>query len=276
MPALLQRLATSAPTTYLLRLLGGPVWQSRELLRALVARNLKMRYKRSVLGFVWALLNPLFTVVILVAVFTYVFRLAVEDYWAFLLSGYFAWVFFLHTIGSCAGVIREHSYMTRTLAFPPEVLVLSTVLSRFIEFVAELTLVTVLLAIFRHGEVPLAFLALPFIALLHLCFTLAIAYPVAALAVFFHDVQHALPVALTLLSYLSPVYYPFSYIPERWQPLFLLNPFATVLPLFHRVLYEGVLPSVGAMLAAGTLALALLVVGIHLFRWKKGYFAEVV
>lgn len=255
---------------------SGPVWQSRELLRALVARNLKMRYKRSVLGFVWALLNPLFTVAILVAVFRFVFRIAVEDYWAFLLSGYFAWIFVLHTVGACASVVRDHSYMTRTLAFPTDVLVLSTVLARFIEFLAELLLVAILLAIFRHGAVPLSYIALPFIVVIHLCMTLALAFPVAALAVFFHDVQHALPVAFTLLSYLSPVYYPLSYIPEAWRDLFRLNPFANVLPLFHAVLYEGVVPSAWSLALTALASLVLLAIGVKLFRWKRGYFAEVV
>lgn len=276
MQLLFHRLSDGSPVAATLRRFGGPVWESRELLRALVLRNLKMRYKRSVLGFVWALLNPLLTVVILVAVFRYVFRLAVEDYWAFLLSGYFAWVFFLHTIGSCASVIRDHSYMTRTIAFPADVLVLSTVLARFIEFLAELVLVAVLLALFRHEGVPLAFVALPLVALLHLLVTLALAFPVAALAVFFHDVQHALPVAVTLLSYLSPVYYPFAYIPERWQPFFLLNPFATILPLFHRVLYDGLLPTLPQLAGTAALAVVLVVLGVRLFRWKRGYFAEVV
>lgn len=255
---------------------GREVWQSRELLRALVARNLKMRYKRSMLGFVWALLNPLFTVVILVAVFRFVFRLSVPDYWAFLLSGYFAWVFVLHTVGACASVVRDHSYMMRTLAFPSDVLVLSTVLARFIEFLAELTLVVVLLAVFRHHALPLSLVVLPIVAVIHLCMTLALAFPVAALAVFFQDVQHALPVAFTLLGYLSPVYYPLSQIPEQWRPLFQLNPFASVIPLFHAVLYEGAFPSPLRLLLTGIGVLVLLALGVGLFRWKRPYFAEVV
>ncbi len=273
---LFQRLEDGASRVLPLGMLDGPIWSSRELLRALVARNLKMRYKRSVLGFVWALLNPLFTVVILVAVFRYVFRLSVEDYWAFLLSGYFAWIFVLHTVGACAGVIREHSYMTRTLAFPSDVLVLSTVLARFVEFLAELALVAVLIAIFKHHGVPLSYIALPVIAAIHLCLTLALAFPVAALAVFFQDVQHALPVAFTLLGYLSPVYYPLSYIPERWQGIYRLNPFADMLPLFQSVLYEGRLPGAGAFAITAAVSLLLLVVGVRLFRWKRAYFAEVV
>lgn len=273
---LFQRLEDGVGRVLPLGILEGPVWNSRELLRALVARNLTMRYKRSVLGFVWALLNPLFTVVILVAVFRYVFRLSVQDYWAFLLSGYFAWIFVLHTVGACASVIREHSYMTRTLAFPSDVLVLSTVLARFVEFLAELALVAILIAIFKHHGVPLSYIALPLVAAIHLCITLALAFPVAALSVFFQDVQHALPVAFTLLGYLSPVYYPLSYIPARWQTLYRLNPFANVLPLFQTVLYEGRIPGIAALALTGGVSLLLLVVGVRRFRWKRAYFAEVV
>jgi ABC-type polysaccharide/polyol phosphate export permease len=252
------------------------VWEYRELLRALVVRNLKMRYQRSTLGFVWALLNPLLTVVILVGVFRYVFRITVQDYWAFLLSGYFAWVFVVHTVAACASVIREHSYMTRTLAFPSDVLVLSLALARFVELAVELALIAIVLAIYRHGGVPLAYVALPLLMVLLLLVTLSVAMPTAALGVFFHDVQHALPVALTLLGYLSPVYYPISYVPESWQALYRINPFANILPMFQGVLYEGRFPSASSLLLTSLAAAALCAVGIRLFRWKRAYFAEVI
>ena len=262
------------PTT--IRPADRSIWDSRALLRALVVRNIKMRYKRSILGFLWALLNPLLTVVILVGVFRYVFRVTVEQYWAFLLSGYFAWVFVLHTLGACAGVVRDHAYMTRSLAFPSDVLIISTVVARFVEFVAELAMVAIILAVFLHHGIPAAYVALPLVMVLHLAITLAVAYPIAALSVFFTDVQHALPVGLTLLSYLSPVYYPLSFIPGNWQALYRLNPFANVLSMFHGVLYRGTFPAGDDVVRAVVWSGVLLTLGVQLFRWKRAYFAEVV
>ena len=252
------------------------LWEYRELLRALVVRNLKMRYQRSLLGFGWALLNPLMTVIVLVVVFDAILRIQVEQYWAFLISGFFPWVFVLHTLGTSSGQITSHSYMARSLAFPSEVLVLSGVLSRLVEFAAELLLVVLVLVALRHQGVPAAFLLLPFVVAIQVVLTTGLALPVAALGVFFQDVQHALPVALTLLSYLTPIYYPLSYVPERFRMLYGLNPFVGLINLYHAILYEGRVPSLLEFLVPVLVSLLCFGVGLLLYRWKREYFAEVV
>lgn len=249
----------------------------RELMWALVSRNLKVRYQRSILGVLWALLNPLFTVVCLVVVFQHVLRIPMEDYWAFLLSGYFAWVFVLHTVTASTSLLREHANMLRSVSFEPEVLVWSGAIARGIEFLIELALVATAIAIFRHHGVPASYALLPLAVLIHFTLTLALAFPVAALGVFFHDVQHALPVALTLLGYISPVFYTLMLVPETLRVWFLLlNPFTRVLPLFHALLYEGRIPGTGEWLLAATLSASLCVVGMAAFRWRRPVFAEIV
>jgi homopolymeric O-antigen transport system permease protein len=251
------------------------IWNFRELARALVARNLKMRYQRSILGFAWALLNPMLTVVVLVVMFGTILRIQVESYWAFLISGYFPWVFVMHTLSTSASQVTSHSYMARSLAFPSEVLVLSGVLSRLVEFCAEALLVVIALAIFFHGRVPPSFVLLPIVIVIQVVLTTGLALPIAALGVFFHDVQHALPVALTLLSYLTPVYYPLSYIPEGARAVYSLNPFVGLISLYHAVLYEGRIPSVMEFLVPAMASLACFAIGLVLYRWKRAYFAEV-
>ena len=252
------------------------IWRHRELLRRLVARNLKMRYQRTVLGFFWALLNPLLTIMILVGVFHYVVRIGVSDYWAFLVSGYFGWVFTQHTLGTSAAIVTEHSYMTRSLAFPSEVLVLGSTLSRLFEFIAELVLVVVALALFHHHGVPASLLALPLIVVLHVLVTVGLALPIAAASVFFKDVQHAVPVALMLLGYLSLVFFPASLVPEPFRTVLLLNPVAALLTLYHAVLYEGRFPPAEQLGFAALLAVLAWVVGVTLFRRKRALFAEIV
>jgi ABC-type polysaccharide/polyol phosphate export permease len=252
------------------------VWLHRELLRALVSRNLKMRYQRSVIGFAWALLNPLFTVLILVTVFRVVLRIDVESYWAFLISGYFAWVFVLHTLGTSPSLITAHSYMIRSLAFPGEVLVVSAVLSRLVEFLIELALVVVVLCVFHLGGVPASLVAVPLLIVLHVLLTAGFALPLAAVSVFFHDVQHAVPVVLTLLSFLSPVYYPLRFVPEELRAAFLANPFAVLIRVYHVILYEGRFPAAGEWALLAGFALVIFAAGVALFRWRRAYFAELV
>lgn len=252
------------------------LWGYRELLRALVARNLKVRYQRSVIGLAWTLINPLVTVAILVLVFGKVLRIDVNGYWAFLLSGYFPWVFALHTLGTSPTVVSNHSYMTRSLAFPAEVLVAATVMSRLVEFFIELLLVCAFVAIFWHHSLPLSFVAIPLAVILHTGLVIGLALPISAAAVFFTDVQHAVPAALMFLGFLSPVYYPLSFVPDGLRPLFLANPFASQLSLFHTLLYEGRFPHIAQWGLAAAFSVTALVIGSALFRWRRAYFAEIV
>ncbi len=251
-------------------------WTFHELLRQLVVRNLKVRYQRSVLGFLWALLNPLATIAILVMVFSQIIRIGVPSYWAFLVSGYFAWVFFLHTVGTSAAIINDHAYLARSASFPTEILVFAAAGSRLIEFVLELALVVAVLAIFHHGALPSSFLLLPLLVAIQCALTLGLALPTAAMSVFFHDIEHALPVGLTMLAYLSPVYYPVALVPEALRTIYLFNPIAVVLTLYHRVLYEGAWPSAAHLGAAALIATTVYLLGYAAFRYHRAFIPETV
>ena len=252
------------------------LWMHRELMRALVERNLTMRYQRSFLGAIWTLLNPLLTGIVLVAVFSVLLRVQTANYWAFLFSGYFAWVFTLNSLGIGASIISSHSFMARSVAFPADILVISTVISRFVEFAVEMILVVVVLAVALHHGMTMGLVALPFVMLLHALLTAGVMFPIAALGVFFEDVQHAVPVALTMLTLITPIYYPMSSMPEPWQPILSLNPFAGVMKLYHVTLYEGRLPTIAEVVVPVLSTLVAFFVGRFLFRWKREFYPEVV
>lgn len=252
------------------------VWSHRSLLRALVSRNITLRYRRSTLGFFWALLNPLLTVAILVGVFAFVFRVGVADYWAFLIAGYFAWIFVVHTVSACATTIREHANIVRNAAFPSEILVISVTISRSLELILELVLAVVVVSWVRHGAIPSSVVMLPVLLVMLFAAALALSLPVAAASVFYHDVQFALPVSLSLLGYLTPVFYPISFVPEGWRTLLRVNPMVDLITFFHTVIYDGVWPDAWAVLRNALVIFALLWISIKLFRWKHDLFAEVV
>lgn len=252
------------------------VWRARELLRELLVRNLKVKYQRSLLGFVWTLVNPLLTVTILVLVFSRVVRIQVPDYWAFLLSGYFAWTFMLQTLTTGTWIFAEHSRLTRSVAFPSEILVFSAAGSRLLEFVAEIALTMGVLVLLHHHGVPESFVLVPLLLVLQLLLAIGLALPIATLSVFYHDVYHALPIALASLFYLSPVFYPASMVPEAFRALYFVNPIAGLLTLYHDVLYAGQWPS--AAMFGVTLVQTVLVytIGYALFNRYAAVFAEVV
>ncbi|MEP6688993.1 MAG: ABC transporter permease [Gemmatimonadales bacterium] len=252
------------------------VWRYRELLRGLIIRNLKVKYQRSLLGFVWTLVNPLLTVVILVVVFSHVVRIQVPAYWAFLLSGYFVWNFMLQTLNTGTWIFAEHSRLTRSVAFPSEILVFSAAGSRLIEFAAEISLILAALILLHHHGVPASYALVPLLIVIQVVLAIGLALPIATLSVFYHDVYHALPIALTSLFYLSPVFYPASMVPESARMLYFLNPVAGLLTLYHEVVYAGHWPS--STLLGGTILEAVIVYafGYAVFHRYASVFAEVV
>jgi ABC-type polysaccharide/polyol phosphate export permease len=248
----------------------------RELVLHLVLRHLRVKYQRSVLGFVWTLLNPLLTVGVLFGVFHFVVRLPVPDYWAFLLSGYFVWSFAQQTLTAATTVLPEHAHLSRNLPLPGEALILATALSRLVEFLIEMALVLVLLAVFHHHGVPATFLWLPILVVLQLALVLGLTLATATASAFFHDIQHAVPIGLMVIFYASPVFYPASLVPEIAQPFFQLNPFAGLLTLYHNALYDGVAPD-PSLTALTSIVIALTAwIGHALFRRYRALLPEIV
>jgi lipopolysaccharide transport system permease protein len=252
------------------------LWRFRELLRGLIIRNLKVKYQRSLLGFVWTLLNPLLTVAILVLVFSHVVRIPLPDYWAFVLSGYFVWNCLLQTLNTGTYIFAEHSRLTRSVAFPSEILVFGAVGSRLLEFLAEIALIMVMLAAFHHGHVPASFALLPVLLVIQVLLVIGLALPIATLSVFYYDVQHALPIALTTLFYLSPVFYPAEMVPEAARHFYFLNPVAGLLTLYHEILYSGQMPPLSLLYGMIVAAVAIYAIGYAIFNRYASVFAEIV
>ncbi|MBZ0269471.1 ABC transporter permease [bacterium] len=251
-------------------------WEYRHLLRHLVVRDLKVKYKRSSLGFLWTLLNPLLTVAVLVAVFSTVIRIKMDHYWAFLLSGYFVWNMIAQAISGASYVLPEHARLTRSVALPKEILVLSAMMSRVVEFTMEIAIIMLVLVVAFHHAVPAAFVVIPYLLLIQVILALGLAFPIATLCTLFSDVLHALPMLITTLFYLSPVFYSASMVPEAYRALYLANPVAGLLTMYHTVLYEGAFPSTALMLGSAAGALITLGIGYVLFARYQDVCGELV
>lgn len=250
------------------------IWRYRQLLRSLVIRNLKVKYQRSTLGFLWTLLNPLLTVGVLAVVFTHIVKIPLKHYVAFLFSSYFVWNFMLQTISSGTFLLAEHAQLARSVAFPKEVPVLAGVASRLVEFAIELSIILIGLIFFHHHALPASFLLLPCLILLQCVLALGLVLPIAALSVFYRDVQHLLPIVLTTLFYISPVFYPASMVPEAMRPYYMGNPVAQLLTVYQAAIYEGRFPPAGILAALTAASLLLLLSGYAVFNRFKAEIAE--
>jgi len=251
------------------------LWAFRHLIRSLVVRDLKIKYQGSMIGIAWTLLNPLLTVAILVTVFSHVIRIGIDHYWAFLLSGFFAWNFIQQNLFHATSVLQNHAALNRSVYFPREVLILGALLTKFVEFLMEFAIVLILLAVFYYPMVPSSLILLPWIVLVLLMMTLGLMFPLAALAVYFRDVQQAVPIALMSLFYLSPIFYPLEMIPEAARPFFYVNPLVGLMQLFHVVVFQGAWPTMTLLVSVSIVALAVCLTGYLIFNHYKDVCVEI-
>ncbi len=253
------------------------LWNYRELIAGLVSRNLKVKYQDSMLGFFWTLLNPVLSVMVLTVVFSRIVRLDVENYWAFLLSGYFVWHFISQSIGASTFLLVEHAELSRSIAYPQEAPIIAAAISRLIEFAMEMVLILVTLAIFHHGgHVPASFLVVPWLLAIMFILVLAVMFPMATLSVYYRDVYHGLPLILMMFFYISPVFYPASLVTGPFRILYFCNPLVPLLTAFHQACYEGVFPSVGISLVMTGGSLVALYGGYLFFNHFKASYAEIL
>jgi lipopolysaccharide transport system permease protein len=252
------------------------LWEYRELLYFLTWRDIKVRYKQTVLGVAWALIQPLFTM----AVFAFFFgRLAKVPsdgipYPLFALCGLLPWQIFSHALTeSGQSIVANHNLITKVY-FPRLVIPLAAVLGGLVDFaIAFLAFVGLML---YYGEVPnVTVVLLPLFLLLALATALAVGLWLAALNVRYRDVRYTLPFLAQAWLLATPIAYPSSLISEKWRVLYGLNPMAGVVEGFRWALF-GTNPPGPMLLVSVAVVLALLAGGLYYFRVTEKTFADVV
>ncbi len=212
------------------------VVKRRDLIRNLVAKELKVRYKRSVLGFLWVLLNPLFVMLILYFVFSGIFSMNTENYVAYLLCGILFWNFFAQgTATSMQGFVGNAS-LIRKIYVPKLVFPISLNLSALVNF--GFSLIPLSLVVFVTGSPVSPYLpVLPLVVLLGFLFCLGVSLFLSTAMVFFRDTQYIYEVILLGWMYATPIFYPADIVPERFQWLLQINPLYAYVTLFRGTLY---------------------------------------
>ena len=248
----------------------------RDLLLVLVSRDMKLRYKRSVLGSLWTLLNPLGQLLILSFLFRSVLQLGIPRYTSFLFCGLLVWTWFQAALSQATGTIVENSDLIKRPGFPIAMLPIVTVTSHLVHFLLALP-VLLLFLILDGSRMTSALLALPVVIALQFVWTLSLAYWTAACHVTLRDTQYLLGVLLQLLFYMTPVFYEASAIPARYQPFYRLNPMLHLIEAYRAILLHGKLPeNLRALLVFTLLVVSLLIVGYRHFIHASYHFVEEV
>jgi ABC-type polysaccharide/polyol phosphate export permease len=265
---------------------------ARELTWNLTLRELRGKYKRSVLGWTWSLLNPLATVLI----FSLVFRLflkidppvgdpsGLHNFAMFLLCGLLAWNFLSSTMTQSMDALVGNGNLIKKVYFPREVLVVATVAALLVSFLIELGVLIVLLLVIGNMVLPWI-PALLLIVTIEAVFALGIALMLSVLNVYFRDVKHLMTIVLQALFYTAPIVYPLKLVPETadlfgWEfPLldvYRLNPIVRMLTAYRDILYDLRFPPAGDLLYFAAWAAGTLLVGLWVFNRLEGRLAEEV
>lgn len=243
----------------------------RPLLQELVSRDIKIKYRRSVLGVFWTLLNPLCMMIILSVVFSNLFKYDIENFPLYLLSGQIIFNFFSDATTSSMSSIVNNSSLIKKIYVPKYLFVLSRVFSSMVNLLASFSaLMFVMLAIRAelHYTVILVVIPLALVAL----FSLGIGLILAALTVKFRDVMHLYSVFITALMYLTPVIYPMSILPDWLKTVVELNPLTNILTMFRDVMLNNTVPSLGGVLLAVVETAIALAVGLYVFYKNQDEF----
>jgi ABC-type polysaccharide/polyol phosphate export permease len=241
------------------------IFRYRDLVLTLVARELKVRYRRSTIGFVWTMLQPLLMMLVFYLVFSKLFRFDLPNYPIYALAGILFWNFFSQSIVASMNSLRGNAQLLQKLPVPKAVFPLATVISGVVNLVFALVPMVLILLWRQHG-LPWSLLFLPVSILLAALFTLGAGLLLSPLAVFFSDVVELVGVLLTALMYLTPIFYPMQILPENVRWIVRYNPVRSILEVFRDPIHYGKIPPLEHLAVCVGIAALALAAGAFAFR----------
>lgn len=250
------------------------IYDYRDMIYSLVRRELRGRYKGSILGFLWTYINPLCQVIVYSAVFSVIFKIDIDKFYLYLIVGMMPWTFFQSSIQGGASCIRGHADMIKKIYFPREVVPISFVTSTFVNMLLSFIIVFLTLCVAQWGVDPVTLLFLPLIMIVEYLLTLGLTMIFAAISVYFRDMEQIIGVLMMAWIYITPIMYDVSYIPEQLRTIFFLNPMTPIIIVYHDILYYKQIPTVENLAHAGLVSLVIFVIGFVVFAKLERNFAE--
>jgi lipopolysaccharide transport system permease protein len=249
------------------------LWQFRSVVQVLIARELKARYRGATLGFLWSFLNPLIFMSVYVLVFSVYMRIEVDNYAAFLLCGLLPWLWFSGSLTEAGRAIIDNRALVKKVALPSEIFPLVSVGSNLVHFLLSMpVLVGLLLVLGVRPAWPA--LLFPLLLLLQFGFTFGLALICASLSVRFRDLLQIVPNLLVLWFFVTPIFYPASFVPAAFRGLLLINPMAYLIDAYHDILFYQRVPMALPLSVFALIAGAILVLGHWVFDARRDAFAE--
>jgi len=248
----------------------------RELLRNLVMRDLKLKYRGSVFGFFWSLANPLVMILTYTVVFTYVLRIRTPGFIFTLLLGLLNWTFFANSTMMSTGSIVDAGGLIKSVAFPRVILPVATVLFNLAQFLLTIVVFLPLALIMFGASLSPAILLVPVILALEVLFTMGVALALATITSYFRDVRHILEISLGVVFWSTPILYQYETLPEIVRLPVLLSPMSPFVIAWQQIFHDGRVPDLAVWLAATCYGTGMFVLGASMFVTSEDRFGELV
>jgi lipopolysaccharide transport system permease protein len=247
----------------------------RDLVIALTQKELKVKYKRSFLGYFWSVANPLALALVFFIAFKIVMKIQIDNYTLFLISGLFPWQWFSNSVNSSVMVFVGNASLIKKVNFRREVLVIATVLNDMLHFILSIPVIVIF--IFLYGMKPslLWLVGIPLMLIIQFIITFGFSIAISAINLFFRDIERIVFIFTTLMFYLTPIIYSEDMVPDKYKSLILLNPLSLLMMSWRKLFMNGIL-SFKDLALTFIYSLIIAVVGYIIFRKLRWRFAEVL
>lgn len=248
-----------------------------ELVSELTMREIKSRYKQSILGYAWVMLNPFFQMLVMSFVFSKILRFPTigVPYTIFLYAGLLPWNLFAGSLTSSTNALVSNASLLTKIYFPREIFIISTTIAKIVDFFLASTIFVIFMLIYQQ---PVTWHVLWFIPifLIQQLFTYGLSLILASVNLFYRDIQYILSLIVMVWMYLTPVIYPTEIFPLEYKWIFQLNPMAVIINAYRQTILGGGMPSLVSLSIALAVSLIITLIGIKIFRKLEGVFADVV
>lgn len=246
----------------------------RQMMFSLVRKDLRGRYKGSVLGFLWTFINPLMQLVIYTVVFSTFLKSNVEKYYLFLFVALIPWIFFSSSLTGGSSSILSQKDLVKKIYFPREVIPISYVSSCFMNMLYSFIVVFIVVIVSGQGINLAAIICLPLVMCIEYILAVGIALLASAVTVYFRDLEHILGIFSMVWMYFTPIIYAEEIIPEQYQFIFKINPMSAVINAYRDIFYNGVVIDVSSLVYPFGFGIFLFIFGEIIFRKLQKRFAE--
>lgn len=254
------------------------VYKWRELLWQMVGREIKARYKQSILGYFWVILNPLAQMLVMSFAFSIIMRIPTNStenipYSIFLFVGLLPWNLFANSVSSAANSLVSSSSLITKIYFPRTILVISSIIAKIIDFLFATSILVIYMIVYQI-PINLNILWIFPIFFIQQIFTLGLSLFFAAANLLYRDIQYLLSMILLLWMYITPVIYPADLVPDKYRWIFQINPIAVIINAYRQSILGGGIPKISSLIIATIVSLIVLVVGLSYFKSREKIFAD--